>query len=259
MLKPHSRTSTATLSPLKYRDFRVAILLFIALISLLASQRVAAKTSISQAPFAEAIGYMQQQQAVNFAQAKQAYEEEEYAYAFRLMKVLAKNGQYQAQYYLATMYDTGLAGERDEYKAYRWYKKAAMAGMSSAQHNLAVAYARGLGVKADLEQAIQWWKLAAKQGHTDSQFNLGIVYATGGKGLIAPDMRKAQKWWHMAAVNGDAAAQFNLGALYANGLVGQGSGCEAVFWLQRSEENGFKQAHIALSQIEHSAKFRKCK
>lgn len=258
MLKPQSRSRTASMSALIYRNFIAAGLLFFVLISLLVSQPVAAKSALPQAPFIDAIGYLSQRQNVNYAQAKQAFEEQEYAYAFRLMKVLAENGHHPAQYYLATMYDMGLGSEQDEYKAYRWYRKAAMAGMSTAQHNLAVAYARGLGVKADINQAIKWWKLAAKQGHTDSQFNLGILYATG-KGLIAPDLDKAQKWWHMAAVNGDAAAQFNLGALYANGLVRPTSSCEAIFWLQRSEKNGFKQAHIALTQIEHSAKFSKCK
>ena len=258
MLKPQSHSRTASISRYKYREFAAVILLFVVLISLLVSQPVAARSELPQAPFIDAIGYLSQQQNINYAQAKQAFEKQEYAYAFRLMKVLAENGHHQAQYYLATMYDMGLGSEQDEYKAYRWYRKAAMAGMITAQHNLAVAYARGLGVKANLEQAIKWWERAAKQGHTDSQFNLGILYATG-KGLIAPDLRKAQKWWHMAAVNGDAAAQFNLGALYANGLVHTGSSCDAVFWLQRSEKNGFKQAHIALTQIEHSAKFSKCK
>ena len=258
MLKPQSHTRAAKNSALKYRDFMAVTLLFIVLVLLLVSQRVAAKTGISQQLFTGSIGYQPQQQNANYAEAKQAFEEQEYAYAFRLMKGLAENGHHHAQYYLATMYDMGLGSDQDEYRAYRWYKKAAMAGMSTAQHNLAVAYARGLGVKADLNQAIKWWERAAKQGHTDSQFNLGIVYATG-KGSIAPDLRKAQKWWHMAAVNGDAAAQFNLGALYANGLAAPASSCDAVFWLQRSEKNGFKQAHIALSQIEHSAKFSKCK
>ena len=74
------------------------------------------------------------------------------------------------------------------------------------------------------------------------------------------DGKKALKWWRMAANNGDAAAQFNLGALYANGLGSTPvKTCEAVHWLQRSEKNGFEQAHNALSQMKSSVDFAKCK
>lgn len=244
--------------PFNYCYLYYALSLFVFLSTFVAYKSVHAST-VSQPVFnISTIGIQHRQLNINFDMAQTAFEEQEYVFAFRLMQALAENGHTQAQYFLATQYDTGLGVGKDEFMAYRWYKKAAIAGMRTAQHNLAVAYAQGIGVIADLKQAVSWWERAAKQGHTDSQFNLGIVYATG-KGVIEPDMAKALKWWHMAAINGDAAAQFNLGALYANGLGNPATSCEAVHWLKKSEKNGFKQAHTALSQIQQLAHFTQCK
>lgn len=243
----------------QYRDFLFAFLMLLFLSSLLAYQSAFAKSLSFKESLIQQVGYAHLQRHSNFSYAQMAFENQDYVYSAKLLSELAEQGHTQAQYLLATQYDTGLGVKRNTASSFYWYKQAARGGGSIAQHNLAVAYAQGSGIQQDVSKAITWWKRAANKGHTDSQFNLGIIYATG-KGLGKPDMKQALKWWRMAANNGDAAAQFNLGALYANGL---GSTpvrkCEAMHWLQRSQENGFEQAHYALSQMKGSVDISKCK
>jgi len=242
-----------------HRDFLFSFLMLLFLTSLLAYQSAFALSSSFKEYSIEEVGYAHQQRHSNFSHAQMAFENQDYAYSAKLLGELAEMGHTEAQYLLATQYDTGLGVKRNTASSFYWYKQAARAGVSIAQHNLAVAYAQGSGIQQDVSKAITWWKRAANKGHTDSQFNLGIIYATGN-GLRKPDMKQALKWWRMAANNGDAAAQFNLGALYANGLGSTSvRKCEAMHWLQRSQENGFEQAQNALAHMKGSVDLSTCK
>lgn len=243
---------------LLYRDFFFTFLILLFLSGLIVSQRVSASNSSFKVSFSHSAGYAHQQQYASFAQAKIAFENQDYAYSARLLSSLAENGHVQAQYLLATQFDAGLGVNKDEYSSFYWYSKAAKAGVNIAQHNLAVAYAQGHGITADLSKAIIWWKRAAKAGNADSQYNLGIIYATG-RDSIKPDLEKALKWWRMAAMNGDAVAQFNLGALYANGIGMSSRTCEASRWWKKSAENGFVQAEMALAVLENKHDYEVCR
>lgn len=240
-----------------YRDYLFTILMLIFLTSLLAYQSVSAATFIQKNSFSHKIGYHQPQQRAAFVQAKNAYQDEDYVYAYRLLSVLAEQGHNKAQYLLATQYDVGLGVEINKHAAFSWYQKAAQAGLRAAQHNLAVSYAKGQGTQANLKKAIYWWKRAANSGNTDAQYNLGIIYASG-HGSIKPDLEKALKWWRMAAMGGDAVAQFNLGALYANGIGMSSRICEASRWWKKSAENGFAQAEMALAVLQTKSDYDVC-
>lgn len=232
------------------------MLLFLS--SLFAFQSVSASTLTFKDSFTQKVGYTQQQQQSDFVQAQIAFENQDYVYASRLLKVLAEQDHSQAQYLLATQYDTGLGVDIDKFASFHWYKKAAKAGIRVAQHNLGVAYAHGQGIEVDITKAITWWKRAAISGNTDAQYNLGIIYASGHSG-IERDLKKALKWWRMAAMNGDAVAQFNLGALYANGIGMSSRTCEASRWWKKSAENGFAQAEMALAVLETKVDYDICR
>jgi len=258
MSLPQTATKAKTLKiSILTRDFFFTVLLLLFLSGLFISQQAAASGFSVKRPFIQTVGYIVQQQHINFNQAQIAFENRDYAYSAWLLRVLAENGHTQAQYLLATQYDAGLGVKKNELSSFYWYKKAAKAGIGIAQHNLAVAYAQGNGVKADLSKAISWWKRAAKAGNTDSQYNLGIIYAAG-RDNIKPDLKKALKWWRMAAINGDAAAQFNLGALYANGIGVSSRTCEASRWWKKSAANGFAQAEKALAVLELKQDYDVC-
>ncbi|VAX12228.1 hypothetical protein MNBD_GAMMA24-1397 [hydrothermal vent metagenome] len=179
-------------------------------------------------------------------QGVQAFKSKDFYRAERIWLPLAQDGNSKAEFFLGMLYESA---SNDRYKALYWYRRAAEQGDREAQHNLGLAYARGLGVKKNISKAIKWWRAASMKGNTDSQYNLGIIYATGGDG-VSRNFKEAKRWWLLAAANGDALAQYNLGAMYANGVAGKQSYCEAARWWSRSLSNGFRQANIALENLD---------
>lgn len=124
----------------------------------------------------------------------------------------AVQGDVQAQFNLAYLYDARLGEYR---KAVKWYRKAAAANFPNAQCNLGVMYQKGLGVKRDYRQAYKWYKAAASHGVPQAQSDLGFLYEHG---LGVPqDYSNARKYYEKAVAQGDAMATYNLGLLYFYG------------------------------------------
>ena len=252
-----------TIKALKYsvlnRDYLFVCSLIIFLISLLVVNTASASNLMQKNNFFQEVGYSVKLQDAYYAQAKLAYNSQDYIYSARLLIVAAALGHNKAKYLLASQYDMGLGVDIDKEQAFALYKAVAKSGLhTAAQHNLAISYAKGHGTQVNLEKAIYWWESAAKRGSTDAQYNLGIVYASGHGG-IKPNLKKALKWWRMAAMNGDAVAQFNLGALYANGIGLSSRTCEASRWWKKSAANGFAQAKVALLLLETNYDYDICR
>ena len=65
-------------------------------------------------------------------------------------KYHAENGDAEAQYHLALIYDTGNGLPRNPREAEQWYKKAATAGHAAAQYYLARMYStQNSGIRRD--------------------------------------------------------------------------------------------------------------
>jgi TPR repeat protein len=170
------------------------------------------------------------------------------AEAVKVWQSLAEQGDSEAAFTLAVLYNRGDGGvPKDMIEAVRWYRKAAEQGHVIAQYNLGVLYATGTGVTRDFNAAVQWWRMAALQGHSEAQFNLGLYYAEGTG--VRQDPAEAVKWWAMAAKQGYAAAQFNLGLMYMKGEGVDENQDEAVRLWRKSADQGFNQAITVLKVL----------
>ena len=134
---------------------------------------------------------------------------------YPLTRVLAEQGNAEAQFSLGVAYDTGQGVAQDSAEAARWYRLAADHGHAEAQFNLGVMYDEGKGVPQDYAEAAQWFRLAADHGHAEAQFNLGVMYDEG-KG-VPQDYAEAARWYQLAADRGFTEAQYNLGVKYDEG------------------------------------------
>ena len=86
------------------------------------------------------------------------------------VKVNANNGEVEAQYHLALMFDAGRGVAKNPREAQKWYKTAAEKGHLNAQYFLARMYeATTSGIKQDLAKAIELYKDAAEKGHAPSK------------------------------------------------------------------------------------------
>ena len=147
--------------------------------------------------------------------AERAYNRGDYAKAADLYKLLAEQGDAEAQLILGTMHDIGLGIPQNYREAVKWYRLAAEQGYARAQSKLGSMYDIGLGVPQDNKEAAKWWRLAAEKGDASAQLNLGAIYDRGK--IVPQDFKEAVKWYRLAAEQDNVFAQEKLGWKYALG------------------------------------------
>ena len=103
-----------------------------------------------------------------------AYERGDYETALKEFRLLAEQGNAEAQYNLGNMYRSGLGMPQDYQEAMKWYRRAAKQGYASAQSNLGLSYDLGQGVPQDYVLAHMWANLAASQGAQGGEVNLDL-------------------------------------------------------------------------------------
>ena len=104
--------------------------------------------------------------------AKMAIRVQDYKKAVSLLKPLAKSGDEEAQYQLATMYRRGQGIAPDENKAAYWMLQSAKQGYMRAQYGIGIYLEEGIGVKQDRHKAVIWYQASAQQGYENAQKRL---------------------------------------------------------------------------------------
>lgn len=136
-----------------------------------------------------------------------------------LLKNAAEQGHERAMLTLGECYHTGKYGDeipKNPEMAVKYYDSAAREGNADAQYYLATCYQEGFGVKEqDLCEAAILLHLAAEQGHAGAQLQLGICYKTG-KG-VPVNHTTAAKLFEAAAEKGKTVAMCNLAMCYKSG------------------------------------------
>lgn len=212
----------------------------------------------------------------DFSSAKRDFDKGNYASAFYEWRQLAEQGNAEAQYEVASMYESGVGVGANQEKARKWYQLSAEQGSLESQVRLGVLHLHGKLPDASDTDAWRWLSLAAEQGDPDAQMrfamlllegkggevdepraaemfkaaaeqglsqaqnNLGSLYERGIG--VTKDPEQAFEWYSKAARQGDKYAQNSLGALYSKGLGVERNNAWAVFWFVNALSNGNEQA-----------------
>ena len=81
----------------------------------------------------------------------------------------ASNGNEEAMYHLALMYDTGNNMPRNPIEAEKWYKLAVEKNHAAAMYFLARLYStQNSGIRRDEKEAQKLYKMAAEHGYEDA-------------------------------------------------------------------------------------------
>lgn len=97
-----------------------------------------------------------------FADGVAAYDQGDYASAFREFRKAAEHDDATAKAVLGHMYAAGQGVARNMASAVKWYREAAEQGVVSAQNTLAQLYAGGRGVAPDYVRAHKWFAVAVR-------------------------------------------------------------------------------------------------
>jgi hypothetical protein len=141
----------------------------------------------------------------SYDEAKDAYDRGDYVKAAQEFKVLAEQGNADAQCLLGTLYAKGRGMPKNNAEALRWYRAAAEQGNAKGQYYLAVIFDMGDGVPRDYAEALKWYRKAAEQGLAVAQSNLGAMYGLGQG--VPRDYVRACMWLNLAAEQGYSEAQ----------------------------------------------------
>jgi TPR repeat protein len=136
----------------------------------------------------------------DFQAGMDAYDQNDYATAYREWLPLAEQGNAGAQFNLGWMYYQGKGVPEDRPEAAKWYRLAAEQGNAGAQFNVGRMYDNGEGVPLDYAEAVKRFRLAAKQGNAAAQVNLGGMYYDGWD--VPQDYVTAYAWFNLAAAQG---------------------------------------------------------
>lgn len=98
---------------------------------------------------------------------------------FRMVQVMANDGNPDAQCDLGMMYADGTGCKKDEKESIEWFYKAAERGSVEALFRLGVAYEISKGVTQDLTRACYYYLKAGEKGHSFAQYNLGNMHRAG--------------------------------------------------------------------------------
>lgn len=171
----------------------------------------------------------------------------------------AKNGDSDAQYWLASEYETGLLRldtiiiESDMVKAAKWYKKSAASGHIDAQYKLGVCYEEGNGVAQDQAEAVKWYtnaatRLGRSEHRADAKYRLGLCYGNGNG--VEQDFTKALEWLQKAAEQDNhTSAMFELGHYFFRGRGVKEDETKAMAYWEAAAERG----HLDAQTLVYSA------
>lgn len=160
---------------------------------------------------------------------------------FKTIEKQAKQGDKNAQFYLAKFYEMGVHVPKDRAQAIQWYQKSAKQHQPDALNNLGYYYFQGEDIAKDEQKAIELWEIASQQNHLHAIMNLGQHYL---------DKNDAQgiTWTKKASEQNFASAFLVLSWVYKNGWGGVEVDKDlANEYLQKSAEMGYAPAQYALA------------
>ena len=131
-----------------------------------------------------------------------------------------------------------LAVSDERITSFQLYQPKANQGDADAQFNLALLYNRGVGTPQDTKQAVYWYTKAAEQGHANAQYKLGRLYMYGYGEEVQEGSKWAAYWLTKASEQGLVQAQYNLGHMYEWGDGGPQDYKLAFFWYTKAAEQG---------------------
>jgi hypothetical protein len=171
-------------------------------------------------------------------------DEQKLAAQAKALRVLAEQGNAQAQYRLGNVYLYGQGVPKDNDEALRWYRKAADQGNAAAEYGVGYMYFHGLSAPQDYAEAARWCRKAADQGYVKAQSILGSDYYYGYG--VERDDSQAVFWYRKAADQGYARAEYDLGYMYFYGRGFPQNKDEAKRWYRKAADHGDEYAQRAL-------------
>lgn len=153
------------------------------------------------------------------------------------MKMLARQDDLHAQYYLGRLYRDGGIVIPDSKLAEYYLKSAAERGMAEAQYAMGKLYLSDDEEVHDVAQGVRWLESAAENGSSDAAHLLGKLY-------LPKDREKAICCFEHAAQKDNPYAQYMLGKIF----LAEHNTERGMAYMKQAAENGSECAYLFLNR-----------
>ncbi|MCW9047028.1 MAG: hypothetical protein OQK46_03025 [Gammaproteobacteria bacterium] len=127
---------------------------------------------------------------------------------FDFQQKLADNGNPQAQYKLAAMYESGRGVAKDISKAKDWYQKAAANNYKPAKHRLTYLEVKRSGFKASHKPWLKDLSADSRKGDLEAMYMLGEMHENGTG--VKRNLKQARSYYKAASTRGSVDAENRL-------------------------------------------------
>ncbi|WP_455203489.1 tetratricopeptide repeat protein [Kaarinaea lacus] len=165
-----------------------------------------------------------------------------------VIQKFAKDGNADAQYQLARLYELGDKVEHSDEEAFKWYLAAAEQGQKDAQYRLGLAYLYGIGTPASLASAGTYLNKAALQKQPAATLLLSHI-SSRKNGTIDKPHSVMLTWYLEQSLSGDGNAMMGLGHMYETGWGIAQDINAAKRWYAKARAAGTKGAARRLRQM----------
>ena len=124
---------------------------------------------------------------------------------------LAKSGDPDAQYHVGFMLFWGIGAKKNRRQAVKQWREAAAHGHAIAQYWLATCYDCGFGgLKQDLALAVHWWRESAANGNNSALMPIVSSYLFSEEAKFLITKEEALEYCQKAAIAGNTLAKYFL-------------------------------------------------
>jgi TPR repeat protein len=148
---------------------------------------------------------------------------------------------------LGELYMRGRGVPQDPHKSVHWFERAIEAGYLPAHVHLVKMYTGGRGLPPDPVKKIHHLRKGAEAGRWDAIIDLARHLLAGRD--VERNPEEAYTLAIRAAEEGGGESLTLVGQMYAAGLGVPESLPDAIYWLQRSVDNGSYEADIHLDSL----------
>jgi TPR repeat protein len=183
----------------------------------------------------------------------------------------ARLGDGYAEDNLGQFAESGFISDPSSSEAYMHYLKASEMGSAWGAYNVARMHEHGIGVYKNLSEALRWYMKVASIEDPDlpgqwsdlrseagavaaANFRIGDMYV-GGNG-VPEDTHEAEKWYKRGVdmESAGARAGWLMAQVYLANAYLQSKGVppdygEAMHWMRKAAENGYRQAQVSLGSL----------
>lgn len=172
-----------------------------------------------------------------------------YALAYKYLRLAAEAGQANAQANLGVMLNNAWGTEKNPTQAFKFFELAARKDNPFAQVQAAKMLLQGQGTEKDIDKAVEYLKKAAELKNPEAELLIALLIQQ----KLIDEEQPLQAFYLLqsAAEKGNATAQYHLGRLYAdkNNELGQLDVDKSVSYLKQAAEGGVAEARLQLSYI----------